>query len=552
MNVYRVAAAVTIVALGACSGGKGGSLVPSAPAATATPPGAGSGTSGSSRATLTVVVPHAAAASTKRAPKYVSPSSAALSVAVNGGTATSYGLTATSPGCAVVSGNTTCTFSIVAPAGHDAFALSITDGAGAALSRNVVSATVASGVATPLAVTLAGVPASVAVVPGTGAVIDSPSAPYHAPGLNPQPVEIEPLDADGNIIIGPGAPTINSVSIASGGTYATVASANTSDPAAFVLTPVDGTAGGKTVTVSATAQGVALADGTASQPITSTTAYLFTPAIAIASGPNVFEYSLESSALITAFPVCPGDCPLTFATTMAADSKGNLAIAFTQVGGITVLSQISLIPHGATRETAILGTTAGVQSVGGIAFDSGDNMWVASGAHGGFHQTYVPQDIVKFAPGGTSPILTITDAPTSPEGIAVDGAGNVFVSDSNNTNTILVYASGAVDPTGTLSDPNLALPGPLALDASGGLYVADQQNNDLAYFARGATTAATTTLFDGTFSNGLSGLLYDPQGDLWVGISGANETERLAGTSLPNTVNAISYLPQPGAPAWIP
>jgi hypothetical protein len=133
-----------------------------------------------------------------RRPNYVSPSSANLIVTVNGGAPATYGLTTQSPGCAMQNGKQTCSFSVAAPAGVDALALSVTDGAGNVLSHNVVTATIAAGVATPVALTLNGVPASVAIVPGTGAKIDGTSAPYHFPGLFPQPVEVEPLDADGN------------------------------------------------------------------------------------------------------------------------------------------------------------------------------------------------------------------------------------------------------------------------------------------------------------------------------------------------------------------
>jgi len=84
---------------------------------------------------------------------------------------------------------------------------------------------------------------------------------------------------------------------------------------------VSTSAGGKTVSVSATVQGIPLADGTTSPPMTNTTAYTFTPAIAIAAGPVVCIFSVESSQLLTRFGACSGGCPLTVASGATSDAR---------------------------------------------------------------------------------------------------------------------------------------------------------------------------------------------------------------------------------------
>lgn len=547
MDTLRITAVVALASLAACSGGGSGTFAPVTPSG-----GNTAATSGSAHATLTIVVPRVTGTTTSslRSPRYVSPSSANLQVTVNGGTPTTYGLAPSSPGCATLAGNLTCTFSIAAPTGNDTLALTLTDAVGSVLSRNVVTANVAAGVSTPVAVTLAGVPASVIVVPGANALVDTNTPPYHAPGLAPQPVEVEALDADGNVIIGPGAPTVGNVTITTGSAYASIAPAPGTDPAAFLLTPVDGSAGGQTVGVSATAQGVTLSDGTTSPPLTNTTAYTFTPAIAIASGPAVFIYSVESSRLLTAFSACSGGCPLTIASAATSDAKGNLYIDIFTSLGLSQANSIVVFPHGRTTASYLLGSAAGVHRIGGLTIDPHGNLYVAEGASGGFRQPYYPPTILKFAPGATTASYTVAGTTSTPGGIAVDAAGNIYEADLSGT--IIKYPPNSQTSSGTLSDPSLAAPNALAMDAAGGLYAVDQTNKRIVYFAPGQTTV-TKTLNEPAFSsNGVFSLMLDPGGNLWASLGATGRVEQYGANALPTALSITDSISASGPMAWIP
>ncbi|HTJ25587.1 MAG TPA: hypothetical protein VMA36_05410 [Candidatus Limnocylindria bacterium] len=546
MQRLRSLAALALIGATACSSHGGAAVTP--PTA---PVGGGVTTSGT-QAKLTVIVPQAGTTTSStsvRRPQYVSPSSTNLVVAVNGGTPTTYGLTPQSPGCVVQVGNVTCTFGVVAPAGQDALALTLTDGTGKVLSQNVVTATIAAGAATPVAVTLAGVPTSVAVVPGAGARIDGTSAPYHFPGLFAQPVEVEPLDADGNVIIGPGAPTITNVAVTTGSAYAGVTSAKTTDPAAYVLRPVDGTAGGQTVTVSATVQGVPLSDGTTSAPVTGTTNYTFTPALMTASGAFITVYSIETQNPVAQFKACPGLCTLTIVDDATTDGKGGIYLLYHQIAGLQVASTLSVYPPGATAPSYALGSAAGVNGATGITVDKNGTIYVANATSGFFpHRT--ASSIEEFAPGATTATTKITGTPAQPGGIAVDPQGNVYVADK--TGAVDVYAPGGTTPSETLSDPSLGSPSRLALDASGGLYVNDATNDDIAYFAAGQT-ALTSTLSDGSFGiTPGAPIMIDPSGNLWYSLTGNNVIERLSASALPNSVSFLPQFNAGGAMGWIP
>jgi hypothetical protein len=545
VKYYALLASAALV-LGGCGGGHS-ALPPASPLgarATAAPAHAAG-------ATLSVVIPHPLSGSRTRRPAYVSPSSAQLLVGVNGGATTTYGLSATSPGCSVIQSNTTCTFQIPAAAGNDAFALTIEDAAGNVLSQNVVSATLAPGVATPVNVTLAGIPASVLVVPGSGSGIEDTANPaYHVPGLIPESVELEALDADGNVIVGPGAPTIGAPSITTGSSYATIASAQTTDPNAYILKATGGSAGGQTIAVSASAQSIPLSDGTQSAPVTSGTNFLFTPAIATATGPFLFEYSVETGAQIAQYNLCPGACATTFATGAASDANGDIFASYEGIAGISTGYSVAVYPPNAVHPAATLSSAQGVTGAVAVAVSASGMLYVANEAAGFFpHRTAA--SITEYAAGDrTSPTYKITGAAlTGPVAIAVDGSGNVYL--ANSDGTIAVYSPGShTTPTNDFSDPNLPTPQSMAVDTAGDIYAFDSTNMWIAYFPAG-TTSVTQTLQGSGYANFAGGMAFDGSGDLILNLG--NELQIDAASALPNNIVIAGYINGAnGYPAWIP
>jgi hypothetical protein len=542
------------LALASC-GGHAGLPPVQAPTALAT-----ASPKGAAGAALTVVVPHPVTTSVKRRPAYVSPSSAKLVVAVNGGVAASYGLTSTSPGCTVFQGNTQCVLQIPGPAGDDSLALTIEDGAGNVLSENTVNAKLVAGQATPVDVTLAGIPASVAIVPGNGSAMEDSATPaWHVPGLLPQPVEVEALDADGNVIIGPGAPLIGTPTVSAGASYATIVSAQTTDPNAYLLKATSGKAGGQTVTVSATSQSIALSDGTQSTPVTSSTSFLFTPAMAIVSGYIVSVYSVETTNLLAQFGACGGACfGLTFATNMASDPNGDLFVETFSSLGLSQASAVYVFPAGSLATSAVYNGSNGVNGGSGISADAHGTLYAANGLSftGSFPNRHaVPASLDVFTWGAAAPTTTLTDAGptylTGPISAALDSTGHLYILNQDASVDVYPTTTHSITPTTVLKPSGIAQPAGLAVDANGGIYVSDTGNFDIAYIAPGSTTV-TTTIFDSSFYNASGGIWFDGNGNLNVSLS--NETEILAGSGLPNgTVTNLGYYPAAqGYGAWIP
>jgi len=553
MNRFRCLAAMLLVAASACSSHAEGML-----------PQAGNGSSpltpagsGKTAAALKITVPRpgASTSAVRRQPKYISPSSAVLAVRVNSGPTTNYALTATSPGCSTQVTTFSCTFSIPAPTGTDSFSLTILDAANNPLSENNVSATLLPNQATPVNVTLDGLPTKMQLVPAPGAVVEGSGNPWHVPGLAPEEVEAQPLDADGNIIIGPGAPTLKSISISAGSSYASIAPAPGNNPNAYILTPNGATAGGQQVTVSATANGMTLNDGTqVAAPPPTATSFLFTPALLVQNGLTANVYSVETGNLVQQFTICPSCRGTWLASGAISDASGDLYLSLSTIG-LGRTSQIFYFPAGATTATKSYGSANGVRGIGGMAVDKNGMLYVANQSAPGFPPK--PANIIEIPSGATSPSVTITGGVVQPQALGVDGSGNVYLATAGGP--VKIYGPGA--QTAPKSSVTVAgwNPTNLAVDAAGDFYVTDGIGKDIDYFKAGNTTPNIPALSGGVLANisGSAPLLLDPTNDLWVSITnvGANNfqnIQRLDQSELPTNGLVTETLQTAGSMAWIP
>ena len=197
----RGTVAAALILLPACGGGAPGA--PNAPAA---------GLQSGSKNTATVAIRFALrSAQSKRRPSYVSPSSQSLQVtvdSVDGGAppswispnpeAIDFSTSGANSNCTIASGVETCTLSVPAPPGNVAYTFELFDKPGAAgnalgMARQTVPIT--PGQTTPIAVTMLGIVANVAVsalplVPSGGA----------SPAPSSEALSFAAADADGNPI----------------------------------------------------------------------------------------------------------------------------------------------------------------------------------------------------------------------------------------------------------------------------------------------------------------------------------------------------------------
>ncbi|GAA5142016.1 hypothetical protein GCM10023213_27220 [Prosthecobacter algae] len=138
-----------------------------------------------------------------------------------------------------------------------------------------------------------------------------------------------------------------------------------------------------------------------------------------------------------------------------------------------------------------LGTAARFNQPRGLFSDASGNLYVAdTGNH----------KIRKIAPDGqVTTIMGPEDGLSSPQGVIVDAAGNIYVADTGNHVIRMRGASGVVSiiggtpgniggQDGRAMNAGFCSPQALALDGDGGLYVVDWQNHRIV---RGSPAAAT-------------------------------------------------------------
>ncbi|MFI6367593.1 serine/threonine-protein kinase PknD [Nocardia sp. NPDC050630] len=179
------------------------------------------------------------------------------------------------------------------------------------------------------------------------------------------------------------------------------------------------------------------------------------------------------------------------------------------------------IGSGYSSQTAL--PFSGVSLLTDVAVDAAGNVFVTDMGN---------DRVVELAAGASTPTPLPFTGLNNPQGVAIDTAGNVYVTDTSN-DRVVKLAAGASTPT-PLPFTGLKDPQGVAVDAAGDVYVGDRGNDRVLMLAAGASTP-TTLPFTG---------LHDPQG---VAIDAAGNvyvtelsTERVlmlaAGASAPTTL----------------
>ena len=247
---------------------------------------------------------------------------------------------------------------------------------------------------------------------------------------------------------------------------------------------------------------------------------------------------------------------------VAAAADGTLSVAdyangtirqVTPAGGVTTLAG-STVNRGNVDGT---GSAATFASPLGLAQDASGNLYVADAQNNTVRKVSASGSVSTLA--GKAGATGTTDGAGAaarfnhPTGVAVDGAGNVFVADSTNNTIRKITVSGSVTTLAGVpgvsgfQDGNglgalFSNPGGLAVDAGGNLLVADTGNSTIRKItpAGAVTTLAglpgIAGLIDGAGSaawfNQPQGVVLDAAGNLYVADTGNAAIRRVtpAGT----------------------
>jgi sugar lactone lactonase YvrE len=232
---------------------------------------------------------------------------------------------------------------------------------------------------------------------------------------------------------------------------------------------------------------------------------------------------------------------------VAVDASGNVYVADTAnhtIRKITFFGVVTTIAGSAGVSGNIdgIGTAARFNLPRGIAVDSAGNIYVGDTSNSAIRKI-TPAGVVTTLAGGTAGSLDGTGAAArflSPNGVAVDAVGIVYVADAGNNSIRKITPDGVVTTlAGGLSPVNFgsvdgigtaarfASPRGVAVDTSSNIYVADRDNNlirkvtasgvvtTLAGLANGITGSTDGTGTAARF-NGPYGVAVDTSGNVYV------------------------------------
>jgi sugar lactone lactonase YvrE len=268
---------------------------------------------------------------------------------------------------------------------------------------------------------------------------------------------------------------------------------------------------------------------------------------------------------------------------VAADSSGNVYVADTDnnmIREITPAGVVTTLAGSASSSGGADGTGSGASFHRplGLAVDSAGTVYVADTGNNTIRKVTSAGVVTTLA--GTAGAVGSADGTGTaasfnlPTGLAVDGAGNVYVADSMNGTIRKITSAGVVttlagtagvigsaDGTGTSASFNY--PFGLAVDGAGNVYVADTYNDTI----RVVTSAGVVTTLAGTArvtgsANGTGaaasfrqpfGLAVDGAGNLYVADTGNNTIRQITAagvvTTLAGTAGATGGADGPGAAA---
>ena len=161
-------------------------------------------------------------------------------------------------------------------------------------------------------------------------------------------------------------------------------------------------------------------------------------------------------------------------------------------------------------------------SPGGVALDRAGDVFVTSqGMYG---------RVVELAAGSSTPTVLPFSGLYQPQGLAVDSSGAVYVADFNNR--VVKLAAGSNNQT-VLPFTGLNYPEGVAVDGQGNVYVADRGNNRVVKLTPGSNTQ---TVLPFTDLKNPDGVAVDPAGNVYVTDTDNNRVLELAAGSTAQTV----------------
>ena len=249
---------------------------------------------------------------------------------------------------------------------------------------------------------------------------------------------------------------------------------------------------------------------------------------------------------------------------VAVDATGNLYVADSgdhRLRKVTPAGVVSTLAGSFVGSNDGIGTNASFQSPTGIAVDAAGNVYVADTGNSTLRKV-TPAGVVSTIAGlagnpgsvdGTGPNARFT----YPQGIAVDAAGNVYVADTYNSTLRKVTPAGVVSTIaglagnpgstdGTGSAARFFIPQGVAVDGAGNVYIADAINSTLRKLTPAGVVSTVAGVAgqpgsaDGTGSGARflspQGIAVDGAGNVYVADFGNQAIRKVTPAGVASTV----------------
>jgi hypothetical protein len=247
---------------------------------------------------------------------------------------------------------------------------------------------------------------------------------------------------------------------------------------------------------------------------------------------------------------------------VAVDAAGNLYIADwvnSRVRKVSTSGMITTVAGSGTYGFSGDGgpaTDASLSSPYGVAVDAAGNLYIADAGNSRVRKVSTSGTITTVAGSGTYGFSgdggpATNAALSSPQGVALDAAGNLYIADAQDTRVRKVSTSGTITTVagsgtygfsgdgGPATDAGLKGPTGVAVDAAGNLYIADPGNHRV----RKVSTSGTITTVAGNGTQGFSGdagpatnaslntpygVAVDAAGNLYIADPGNNRVRKVS------------------------
>jgi len=260
---------------------------------------------------------------------------------------------------------------------------------------------------------------------------------------------------------------------------------------------------------------------------------------------------------------------VSFPTGVAVDSSGNVYIAdslnrrirkLASGGNISTVAGNGNYSYSGDSGQAI---SAQLNTPQAVATDSSGNLYIADTVNNVVRKVTAAGVISTIAGNGTAGSGGDGSAATSaqlhsPQGIAVDASGNVYVSDTQNAR-VRKISNGTINTVagsgtagfggdgGSATSAQLNIPAGLSVDGAGNLYIADFSNNRIRKVTPGGaiTTLAGNGLAGYSGDGGAAanaqlttpvGVATDSSGNVYIGDTGNNAVRVVNSSGIISTV----------------